>query len=355
MSKDVKDDNLTTGVKSIMDCAILVCESIECEHCPINETDIFDFLSKDSDICCEALAEWIRAKGVSEFNPFAFTKTVKSAREHNSTNIENVSSDNSTNIENMSSDNSDNLGQITPAIVIISDKFFNIFDFVFTLQRKNSSIIRKIHINSENQITICTIFGETFIINKTMYIYNEESKNEEDVFEIKSYNHYYLTDQYNEAPKTLLSFLKDFGYIKSCNCDLKDNRLEFNEFQFIKSIYFYDENQMEFANNHLFDYNPFLIADPYSIMKRTSTTFHYKNTSIQYSCMNSDCTHIDCDNTDCDHCIIKKKDESYIINRELKFEYNKEKKRWEIVTCENMYDVLIDLYFNGNIKIEYYE
>lgn len=84
MSKDIKNDNLTTGVKSIMDCAILVCESIECEHCPVNKTDIFDFLSKDSDICCEALAEWIRAKGVSEFDPFAFTKTVKSAREHNS-------------------------------------------------------------------------------------------------------------------------------------------------------------------------------------------------------------------------------------------------------------------------------
>ena len=84
MSKDIKDDNLTTGVKSIMDCAILVCESIECEHCPIHETDVFDFLSKDSDICCEALAEWMRAKGTSEFEPFAFTKTVKSAREHNS-------------------------------------------------------------------------------------------------------------------------------------------------------------------------------------------------------------------------------------------------------------------------------
>lgn len=337
MSKDVKDDNLTTGVKSIMDCAILVCESIECEHCPVNETDIFDFLSKDSDICCEALAEWIRAKGVSEFDPFAFTKTVKSAREHNSANI-----------ENMSSDNSDNLEQIAPTIVIISDKNFNILDFIFTLQRKNSSIIREIHINKNQEITICTIFGEIFIIDKIMH----------NIFEIKSYNHYYVADQYNETPKTLLSFLEDFGYVKSCNRNLKDNSLKFDKLKLIESIYFYDENRMEFAINILFDYNPFLIADPYNIVKRSSTMFHYKNTSMQNSYTNNDCSHIDCDYTDCDRCIFEKKDETYenyTINRELKIQYNKEKERWEIITCENMYDVLIDLYFNGNIKIEYHE
>lgn len=328
MSKDKKDDNLTTGVKSIMDCAILVCESIECEHCPINETDVFDFLSKDSDICCEALAEWMRAKGTSEFEPFAFTKTVKSAREHNS----------------------DNLEQIAPTIVIISDKNFNILDFIFTLQRKNSSIIREIHINNENQLIIYTIFGETFVIDKIMH-----TKYEEDIFEIKSYNHYFVADQYNEAPKTLLSFLKDFGHVKTCNHNLKDNSLKFDKFKLIESIYLYDEGRMEFANNHLFDYNPFLIADPYNIMERSSTKFHYKNISMQYSYTNNDCSHIDCDNTDCDHCIIKKKDQNYTINRELKIQYNKEKERWEIIACENMYDALIDLYFNGNIKIEYHE
>ena len=222
-------------------------------------------------------------------------------------------------------------------------------DFIFTLQRKNSSIIREIHINNENQLIIYTIFGETFVIDKIMH-----TKYEEDIFEIKNYNHYFVADQYNETPKTLLSFLEDFGYVKSCNRNLKDNSLKFDKFKLIESIYLYDEGRMEFANNHLFDYNPFLIADPYNIMERSSTKFHYKNTSIQYSYTNNDCSHIDCNNTDCDHCIIKKKDQNYTINRELKIQYNKEKERWEI-TCENMYDVLIDLYFNGNIKIEYHE
>lgn len=332
MSKDIKDDNLTTDVKSIMDCAILVCESIECEHCPVNKTDIFDFLSKDSDICCEALAEWIRAKGVSEFDPFAFTKTVKSAREHNSTNIKNTSSDNSNILE-----------QTAPATVIIGNKNFNILDFIFVLQRKNSSIIREIHINKNQEITICTIFGETFIIDKIMH----------NIFEIKSYNHYYVADQYNETPKTLLSFLEDFDYVKSCNRNLKDNSLKFDKLKLIESIYFYDENRMEFANNLLFDHNPFLIGDPYNIMKCSSTMFHYKNISMQYSYTNNDCSHIDCDNTDCDCCIFEKKDGNCTINRELKIQYNKEKERWEIITCENMYDTLIDLYFNDNIKIEY--
>ena len=178
------------------------------------------------------------------------------------------------------------------------------------------------------------------------------------IFEIKSYNHYYVADQYNETPKTLLSFLEDFGYVKSCNRNLKDNSLKFDKLKLIESIYFYDENRMEFANNLLFDYNPFLIADPYNIMERSSTKFHYKNISMQYSYTNNDCSHIDCDNEDCDHCIIVKKGENYenyTINRELKIRYNKEKERWEIITCENMYDALIDLYFNGNIKIEYHE
>ena len=332
MSKEVKDDNLNGEIISIMDCAIVICENIECKHCPVAKANIFDFQIKEKDVCCEALAEWIRAKGISEFNILDFLKNIK------------FKEDNSSDKEKVISNDSENKYQIQKDVFCCNDKF-NIIDFIFSLQRRNSSIIKEIRVDKDQKLIIYTILGETIIIQKS------ESNKDETIFSIDKYYHAYPINNHSK-PKTLMTFFEDFGLIRKCNYDPKNNIFDLLSSNITKTIYLYNKDQMKVANNDLFDNNPFLISDPYSIMERSQSIFHYKNIQTQYSYTNNDCSHIECGNNDCDHCIIIKCGD-FTVNRELKIRYNKEKERWEIVTCENMYDALVDLYLNDNIKIEY--